>query len=106
VYLAVQLSLLETYGAVWDEPLHRGWALDFTEGGNAGNAWLAGFTSAIGGGIAVPALAPAGTGAGTGGQVTINNITNNTKSISVSVNASTAEASRAGVTGIYSLVMY
>ncbi len=29
MYLAVQLSLLETYGAVWDEPLHRGWALDF-----------------------------------------------------------------------------
>ena len=76
------------------------------KGADAGNAWLAGFTSAIGGGVAVPALAPAGTGTGAGGQVTINNITNNTKSVSVSVNASTAEASRAGVTGIYSLVMY
>lgn len=25
----VQLSQLGSYGAVWDEPLHRGWALDF-----------------------------------------------------------------------------
>jgi len=76
------------------------------KGADAGNAWLAGFTSAIGGGVAVPALAPAGTGTGAGGQVTINNIVNNTRSVNVSVNASTAEASRAGVVGVYSLVMY
>ena len=76
------------------------------KGADAGNAWLAGFTSAIGGGVAVPTLAPAGTGTGAGGQVTINNIVNNTRSVNVSVNASTAEASRAGVVGVYSLVMY
>ena len=76
------------------------------KGADAGNAWLAGFTSAIGGGVAVPALAPAGTGTGGAAQITNNYVTNNTKSVSVSVNASTAEASRAGVTGIYSLVMY
>jgi hypothetical protein len=75
-------------------------------GGNAGNAWLRGFTAAFGGGIAVPALAPAGAGTGAGGQVTINNIQNTSKSISVSINASTAEAGRAATVSVYGLVMY
>ena len=80
-------------------------ALAFTEGGNAGNAWLRGFQGAFAGGMAMPTATPGGTPTG-GGQVTINNVTNNTKTVNVSVNASTAEASRAGVTGVYSLVMY
>ena len=76
------------------------------KGADAGNAWLAGFTSAIGGGVAVPTLAPAGAGMGAGGQVTINNIQNTSKSISVSINASTAEAGRAATVSVYGLVMY
>jgi hypothetical protein len=43
---------------------------------------------------------------GAGGQVTINNIQNTSKSISVSINASTAEAGRAATVSVYGLVMY
>jgi len=107
-------------------------ALSVAGGAAAGTSFVEAFASAIeagsdrmvgalagvlGQGIGVGALAgglgglaatgaAAAPGAGLGGQVTINNVTNNTKSINVSVNASTAEAGRAATVSVYGLVMY
>jgi len=79
-------------------------ALATAKGADAGNAWLAGFQGAIGGGALAAGAAPGGAGAGA--QVITNYITNNTKTMTATINASTSEAGRGAVMSTFSMVMY
>ena len=79
-------------------------ALATAKGADAGNAWLAGFQGAIGGGNLAAGAAPGGAGAGA--QVITNYITNNTKTMTATINASTSEAGRGAVMSTFSMVMY
>ena len=76
-------------------------ALASAKGADAGNAWLKGFQGAIAGGTA------AGAGGDKGQPQVVNNyVTNNTKTMTANINASTSEAGRGAVMGAFSMVMY
>jgi hypothetical protein len=77
-------------------------ALAQVKGADAGNAWLKGFQGAIAGGTAAGNTATGGGAA----QVVNNYVTNNSKSMTANINASTSEAGRGAVMSTFSMVMY
>ncbi len=82
-------------------------ALATAKGEDAGNAWLAGFQGAVGGGsIALGAGAGAGAGDQAKPQIVNNYVTNNSKVMTANINATTSEAGRGAVMSTFSMVMY